>query len=125
MVTNHVTQAEEYYKLVGNKNVEGIKKCLHSDVELHSPLAVVKGKEAVVNATSNFMNSFKSLMIRNKFGVDDQQAIVIYDVDIPGIAKDFAGVSLLNFREGLIVRIQLFYDGKRIVEKREEIFSNS
>jgi len=49
--------------------------------------------------------------------------MIVYDVGIPGVAKEFPGASLLNFREGLIVRIQLFYDGSRFMEKRDEIFS--
>jgi len=121
MATN-MARAEEYYTLVGGKNVEGIKKYLHPHVELYGPLANLKGKERVLEAISNFMKTFKSLTIKAKFDAGDQ-AMIVYDVDIPGIANDFPGVSLLNFNEGLIVRIQLFYDGRRIAEKREEIFS--
>lgn len=119
-----MARAEEYYKLIGDKNAEAIKKYLHSDVEFYGPLATLKGKEAVIQATSNFMNMFKSLTIRAKFGAADQ-AMIVYDVDIPGIAKDFPSASLLRFHEGLIVRIQLFYDGSRFLEKREEIFSKT
>ena len=122
METNYAARGEEYYTLVGQKNVEGIKKYLHPDVEFYGPLASLKGKEAVIEATSHFMNSFKSLTIRAKFGAGDQ-AMIVYDVDVPGIAKDFPGASLLSFRDGIIVRIQLFYDGSRFLEKRKEIFS--
>lgn len=122
METNHVARAEEYYKLVGEKNAEGIKKYLHPDVELYSPLATLQGREAVIEATSNFMNIFKSLTIRAKFSASDQ-AMIVYDLDIPGIGKSFPGASLLSFRNGLIVKIELFYDGSRFVEKRKEIFS--
>lgn len=122
MTTNHVTLAEEYYKQIGEKNAEGIKKYLHPDVKLYSPLASVIGKEAVIEATSNFMNVIESLSIRAKFGSEDK-AMIVYDVDIPGIAKEFSGASMLSFNDGLIVRIQLFYDASRFLEKREEIFS--
>ena len=124
MKANPAALAEEYYKLVGEKDAEGVKKHLHPDVEFYGPLATLKGKESVVEATGNFMKAFKSLTIRAKFGAGDQ-AMVVYDVDIPGIAKDFPGASLLSFREGLIVRIELFYDGSRVVEKKEEIFSKT
>lgn len=122
METNLAARAEEYYKLVGEKNAEGIKKYLHPDVELYSPLVTSKGKEAVLKATSQFMNTFKSLTIRAKFGAGDQ-AMIVYNVDIPGIATDFPGASLLSFREGMIVKIQLFYDASLFVEKKKEIFS--
>ena len=102
-------KAEEYYKLIGEKNVEGIKKYLDLDVEFFSPLATLKGREAVLGATSNFMNAIASLEIRAKFDSGDQ-AMIVYDVDFPGIARKFPGASLLTFRNNLIVRIELFHD---------------
>lgn len=122
MATANMVKAEEYYKWVGEKNIEGVKKYLDPDVEFYGPLATLKGREAVIKATSNFMDAFKSLSIRAKFGAGDQ-AMIVYDIDIPGIAKDFPGASLLTFRNGLIVEIELFYDGSHFVKKKEEIFS--
>ena len=49
--------------------------------------------------------------------------MIVYNTDIPGIAKEFPGASLLSFRDGLIVRIELFFDSGLVVKKREEIFS--
>ena len=117
MENNNVARAEAYYTLVGQKDGEGIKKYLHPDVEFYGPLSNSKGKDAVVKATTGFMNTFKSLSIRAQFGAEDQ-AIIVYDVDIPGIAKDFPGASLLTFRDGLIVRIELFFDASNFREKK-------
>jgi hypothetical protein len=122
VMKDNVVRAEEYYRLIGAKNAEEIKNYLDSSVEFKGPLATLQGREAVVMATSNFMNSFKSLKIRAKFGAGDQ-ALIVYDVDIPEIAKDFPGASLLTFNKGLIVKVELFYDGSRFVEKSKEIFS--
>lgn len=110
MEAKYAARAEEYYTLISEKNVEGIKKYLHSDVILYTPLAIVKGREAVVQAVSSFMKAFTKLSIRAKFGAEDQ-AMIVYDTDITGIAKDFPGASLLTFQDGLIVKIELFYDG--------------
>ncbi len=118
---DYAALAEEYYTLVGKKDAEGISQYLHDDVEWLGPLAKLKGKEAVVEATSNFMKAFKSLKIRAKFESDDQ-AMIVYDTDIPGIADNFPGTALVDFREGLIVRIELFYDGSLFLKKKEEIF---
>ncbi len=122
MKTNHVERAEEYYTLVGEKNVEGIKKYLHTDVEFFGPMATLRGKEAVLEATTNYMKIFNSLTIRAKFGAKEQ-AMIVYDVDIPGIRKDFPGAVLLTFCDELIVKIELFYDSAAFQEKKEEIFS--
>jgi hypothetical protein len=117
METSNLARAEEYYKLVGQKNVEGIKKYLHVDVEFYGPLTTLKGREAVTQATSNFMNAFNSFTIRAKFGAGDQ-AMLVYDINIPEIAQNFPGASLLSFRAGLIVRIELFFDGSHFKEKK-------
>lgn len=117
MHTNNAIRAEEYYTLVGQKNVEGIKPFLHDEVEFYGPLSSHKGKKAVVEATSNFMKAFTILKIRTKFGAENQ-AMLIYDVDIPGIENNFPEASLLRFRDGLIDRIELFFDGSRFHEKR-------
>lgn len=116
MATNNMVKAEEYYKLIGAKNEEGIKKYLDSDVEFYSPLATLKGKEAVAETTAKFMNAFKSLKIRAKFGSEDQ-AMIVYDVDIPGVADNFPGASLLTFRNDLIVRIELFHDASHFAKE--------
>jgi hypothetical protein len=124
MEKSNVKLAEQYYTLVGEKNVEGIKKYLDPNVEFKGPLATLKGQETVIIATSNFINMFNSLRIRAKFGAGDQ-AMIIYDIDIPGIAKDFPGASLLSFNKGLIVKIELFYDGSRFIEKSKEVFQST
>lgn len=121
-MAKNITHAEEYYTFAGEKNIVGMKKYLHPDVEFYGPLATLKGQEAVIMATSNFMKMFQSLRIRTTFGSGDQ-AMVVYDTDIPGISKDFPGASLLTFRDGLIIKIELFYDGSRFLEKSKEIFS--
>lgn len=106
----NMARAERYYILVGEKNAEAINEFLHPEVEFFGPLAAHKGREAVVEATRGFMNAFKTLVIRKKFGAGDQ-AMIVYDSDIPGISSSFPGASLLTFREGLIVKIELFFDG--------------
>ncbi|MBP9777418.1 MAG: nuclear transport factor 2 family protein [Alphaproteobacteria bacterium] len=109
MAISNGMKAEAYYKLIGEKNVEEIKKYLDRDVEFYSPLAILKGKEAVVGATGNFMSAIASLKIRAKFDSGDQ-AMIVYDVDFPGMGSNFPGASLLTFHNNLIVRIELFHD---------------
>lgn len=122
METSNLTSAVEYYKLMGQKNIAELKKYLHSDVEWYGPMATLKGKEAVIEATGNFMNMIESLTVRAKFSAGDQ-AMLVYDTDVPGIGKGIPCATLINFRDGLIVRFEVFYDGSRFIEKKEEIFS--
>lgn len=121
---SYTEKAAEYYTQVGAKNIEGVKKFLDPNVEFTGPLATLKGRDAVVTANRHFMDSFNSLTIRAKFGEGDQ-AMIVYNVDIPGISNEFPGAALLTFREGMIVKIQLFYDGAPFAELAKKIFAKS
>lgn len=114
---------EKYYQHIGNKNIEEVSQFLDPSVEFFGPLAHLQGKKAVLQATENFIKMFQSLTIKAKFGSDDQ-AMIVYEVNIPGMAEKFPGASLLSFRDGLIVRVELFYDGSRFIEKKEKIFQS-
>mgnify|MGYP001437800659 CR=1 FL=1 len=79
MSTNNLTVAEAYYTLVGEKNAEGIKKFLHPDISLYSPLATVHGKEAVFLSVSNScyaqtsrLTKFSEFNISHLIGFDNQ-----------------------------------------------------
>ncbi|MCB1110372.1 MAG: nuclear transport factor 2 family protein [Chlamydiia bacterium] len=111
MKTNLMNLAEEYYQLVGKKDAEGIEKYLHPNVEFRSPLSALKGKPAFVEAVSNFMKALESLVIRAKFG-EGNQAVIVYDVIMPGMTQCESAVALLDFQDKMIVKIELFFDGK-------------
>lgn len=42
--------------------------------------------------------------------------MIVYDVEIPGFAKNLRAASLLSFKEGLISKIDLIYDTRCFVE---------
>ena len=94
--------------------MEAVKKCLHPDIQFTDPQEKVVGREAVLKAAEGFTAIFKTLTIRAKFGSEDQ-AMIIYDVDIPGLAKYLRAASLLSFQEGLISKIELIYDTRCLI----------
>ncbi len=98
-----------YYTALGKKNIEAVKECLHPDVQFMDPQEKVIGREAVLKAAQRFTNIFTTLTIRAQFGAKDQ-AMIVYDVVIPGFDKNLRAASLLSFRDGLISTIELFYD---------------
>lgn len=122
MKTSHVEKAVNYYRLMGEKNLEALGEYLHPNVTFSGPLAFLEGKEAVLRATDHFTRAFDALRVRAQFENGDQ-AMVVYDVDIPEVREGFPGTSLLTFCDGLIVGIELFYDGSLFLDKKEEIFS--
>ncbi|MBA3722514.1 MAG: nuclear transport factor 2 family protein [Parachlamydiaceae bacterium] len=103
-----------YYTALGEKNIEKVKEYLHPDIEFTDPQEKVIGREAVLKAAKGFTGIFKTLTIRAKFGGFDQ-AMIVYDVVIPGISKKMHAASLLSFKEGLISKIELIYDTNSLV----------
>lgn len=108
-MTDTKTLGVAYYTALGEKNIEEVKKYLHPDIQFTDPQEKVIGREAVLKAAQGFSAIFKALTIRAKFG-SENQAMIVYEVEIPGLAKNLHAASLLSFREGLISNIELFYD---------------
>ncbi len=121
-MTDTTSTAVGYYTALGKRDVEAVKKCLHPDVQFSDPQETVVGREAVLKAAKGFTAIFKSLTIRAKFG-SDTQALIVYDVEIPGLSKNLRAASLLTFQDGLISNIELIYDTRCFMEKKKEVLS--
>lgn len=115
MSKNNLTIATVYYTAMSEKNIGALEKHLHPDVQFSAPLAKVKGKEAVLESTKGFANFFKSLKIRAKLGTGDQ-AMIVYDLECPEPVGNVTSASLMTFQDGLITKIELFYDARPFVK---------
>lgn len=102
-----------YYTALGEKNIPEVKKYLHPDIQFTDPKETVIGRDSVLKAAQGFTGVFKTLTIRAKFG-GDNQAMIVYEVEIPGLQKKLQAASLLSFKEGLISKIELFYDSMNL-----------
>lgn len=122
--TNNIAIAEAYYRAMGEKNIEGIDKHLHSDVLFVGPLAEIRGKIGVLESAKAILNFFKTLTIRATFGSEDQ-VMIAYDLDCPAPIEKFRVAALLTFKEDLITKIELFYDASPFQRKDEEILRES
>lgn len=111
MSQSNIMIAEAYYKAMGEKNVAAVGKYLHPDVQFVAPLGKMSSKEAVLEGAKKFTNLFKTLKIRSKFGSEDQ-AMVVYDLECPAPIGNFSTAVLMTFREGLISKIELFFDAR-------------
>ncbi len=105
------TVAEAYYTAMGQKNLDIMEKHLHSNVQFISPFAELKGKEPVMEAVKKFMALFQTLTVRTKFS-SNEQALVVYDVDFPALIGNIPTASLLTLQDGLITKIELFFDAR-------------
>lgn len=100
-----------YYTALGEKNIDKVKGYLHPDIQFTDPQEIVIGREQVLKAAQGFTGIFKTLRISAQFGSKDQ-AMIVYEVEIPGLSKKLQVASLLSLQEGLISKIELFYDSK-------------
>jgi len=111
--------AVAYYTALGEKNMEELEKYLHPNIQFVDPQEKVIGKEAVLKAAAGFSKIFKTITIQAKFGSEDQ-AIIVYDVEIPNFAKSLRAASLLSFQDGLISKLELIYDASCFMNKKNE-----
>ena len=105
------TVAVAYYTALGEKNFEKVKECLHPDIQFTDPQETVMGRETVLQAAESFARVFKTLTIRAQFG-SENHAMIVYEVEIPGLSKKLQAASFLGFKDDLISKIELFYDTK-------------
>lgn len=110
------TFAEKYYKALAEKNMVYIEKQLHPDVRFIGPLGEVVGKDNVLDHTKKFAAFFKTLKMRAQFGAQDQ-AMIVYDVDLPAPIGSIRTASLMTFQNELVIRIELFFDAAPMMKK--------
>lgn len=104
------TCAHAYYEAMKAKDVAEMKRYLHPNVELTSPLAHLIGKDAVIDAASKLFPNLRDLHIRATFG-SNAQAMIVLDMELLHIGFLYSA-SLLTINNNLITRIELFFDSK-------------
>jgi len=111
MMEQNVLSAKKYYQAMNDRNVATIEKLLHPDVQFISPMVQATGKEKMLGVMSNFGKLFKTLTIDTAFG-SGNQVIVIYDLDCQPPVGTFRTAAFMTFQDGLIARIEAFYDAR-------------
>lgn len=112
-MTNKKEIGVAYYTALGEKNIEKVKEYLHPDIQFTDPQETHMGREAVLKAAKGFSGIFKTLTIREQFR-SETKSMIVYEVEIPGLVKKLQAASLLSFQDGLISKIELFYDSKEL-----------
>ena len=120
----NVDIATAYYRGVGKKDVKSVENYLHPDVQVISPLATVNGKTPVLESIKAFSDSLKSLTIRSKFESGDQ-AVIVYDIDLPAPIGLNRTASLFTINNGLITKIEHFYDSAPFASQKEKFFGKT
>ncbi len=110
----NVVIAHAYYAAMADKNSQLVEKYLHSEVHLIGPYGQKVGKEMVFEAAKKFMHMFKSIKIHSQFGSHDHVAISYDLLGFGESATNLRAVSLMTFKDGLIIKNELFFDTRSL-----------
>ncbi len=111
MKNDSLAVGKAYLKAWNNKDVEGIAECLHPDVHFIGPMAQTTGKESVLQAARRMFGLLKTVEVRSEFA-SGGQAIFAYDFVCAGPIGVCRTAELMTFKDGLIARIELFFDAR-------------
>ncbi len=98
-----------YYNAMNKKDLIGVEKYLHSNVECKGAMTHVTGKNEVMQVIKEFFGLFKSLTIQEKFSSGDK-VMVVYDLDCSEPIGIVRIAALMTFKGDLITKFELFYD---------------
>jgi hypothetical protein len=114
MSKTNIEIAETFYTLMGKKDIGSLEQYVHPDIHFIAPLGEAKGNEAYLEKTKFFMDILKTLSIRSIFESGDQ-VMFAYNVDFPEPFGVVRSAALMTFDEGLIKKVELFYDARPFV----------
>jgi ketosteroid isomerase-like protein len=117
MNKNNLAIAEAYYAAMSENRVADMEQYLHPDVFFVGPLAEMTGRKAVIEAAKRIAPLFeKPIAIRAKFSSDDQ-VMLAYDWFFAAPIGNFPAAVLMTFKNGLITKIELFFDTRPFNKK--------
>jgi hypothetical protein len=109
MIGKNVASAVAYYEAMADKDIPGMARYLHADVQLVTPMEELRGKEAVAGAAKQLLNLVKSIKVHAK-SASEEQAMLTYDMSVAEPLGVCRTAALMTFKDGLIVRDELFFD---------------
>lgn len=119
--TDNLILAESYYNAMLAKDFDKMAGYLHDNVHFIGPLAEMKGKDNLVAAAKNFGGMLHDIQIRSRFTAGNQ-IMFAYDMVVPAPIGKFRAAVCMEFTDGFISKIELFYDASPFQEKKSEIF---
>jgi hypothetical protein len=116
---NNLKTATSYYTAMNDRDFDIMSSYVHPEVTCISPLDTINTRDVVVAAAKNFANFFKTITIKEEFSSENKVALLL-ETSCPEPVGCFRSTSVLSFENGLISKIELFYDPRPF--KKEDIF---
>lgn len=113
---NNLILAEAYYDHMLKKNFDDMEKCLHPDIQFTGPLSEMSGRTAVVEAAKGLSAILENIEIRAKF-CSENQVMLAYDFKFLEPICLLRAAVLMEFKDLLISKIELFFDSKPFNQK--------
>jgi hypothetical protein len=114
-VTN-LAVAEAYYEAVNNKDIASVAEYFHPEIQFTSPMAQLSGRDAALEAVRRLLTILKGVHVRAKFSSGDQ-VMMAYDFEFPDPIGVSRTAALMTFADGLISRLELFFDARPFQQK--------
>ncbi len=111
--------AENYYRAMLEKNFDTMSNYLCQDVHFLGPLAEIRGRDEVVSSAKNLSQILGDIDIRAKFALGNQ-IMFAYDFMFPAPIGKLKAAVLMEFKNQLISKIELFYDARPFEKKKTE-----
>lgn len=111
MTAKNITSALAYFQAMNNRDLTGMEQHLHPEIQFIGPLAKIKGKEGVLKAVKPLLALCNNLKMRAQFSEGDQ-VMLAYDIDFQDPIGHTRTAVLLTFKEGLIIRYEVFFDAR-------------
>jgi hypothetical protein len=109
---SNLAAAEAYYKaFFEDKDPDRLARHLDPEVRFIGPLADLSGRAAVIDGARRLMPQVESYQVRARFGAGDE-VMLAYDLRCAPPVGLLRTAALLTFAQGLIVRIELFFDAR-------------
>lgn len=116
MTEKNVASAVAYYKAMADKDLTGMARHLHPDVQLVTPMEELTGQKAVLEAAKRLLPFIESIKVHAKFGSEDQ-AMLTYDMDFAAPIGVCRAAAFMTFKDSLIVRNEIFFDARPFDKK--------
>ena len=121
-MSNNLSIVLAYYEAINQKKPSLAAEKLAEEVKIISPLDEKNGKKDVVNALKGFCAAVERVFVKSKFS-NGNQVMLAYDIYFPEPVGKLPAAGLITLEKNLIVNIELFYDGRVVQAKKDEIFS--
>ena len=115
MNETNITTAEAYYQGFNDNDIAAIGNCLDPAVQFIAPMGDLSGKDAVLEAAKRHLLILKNIKIREKFSSGDK-VMLVYDLTFGSASAICPTAVLMQFKDKLITRLELYYDARQFVK---------